>query len=154
MLLKIALVLAGLVLAFVVYLFALGQWSRSGAPPGMTNGSLAACPDTPNCVCSEYPADSAHFIEPLPMTGASKTQAISALTAAVDALGGRVTSLEDDYLAVTFTSGLFRFVDDVEFRIDAAGELVHVRSASRVGRSDLGANRKRVESIRAFLQDR
>ena len=154
MLLKIALVLAGLTLAFAVYLFALGQSSRSGAPPGMTNGSLAACPDTPNCVCSEQPAASAHFIEPLPMTGANKTRTISALTAAVDALGGQVTSLEDDYLSVTFTSRLFRFVDDVEFRIDAASELVHVRSASRVGRSDLGVNRKRVESIREFLLDR
>ena len=154
MLLKIALLLAGLVLAFLIYLFALGQSSRAGAPPGMNDGSLATCPDTPNCVCSEYPADSAHFIEPLPMTGANKTQTLAALTAAVDALGGRVASLEDEYLAASFTSGLFRFVDDVEFRIDVAGEVVHVRSASRVGRSDLGANRQRVESLREFLRDR
>ena len=52
---------------------------------------------------------------------------------------------------MTFTSAVFRFVDDVEFEVDEAARVVHVRSASRVGRGDFGANRKRVEAIRAKL---
>ena len=60
-----------------------------------------------------------------------------------------IISQEDNYLHATFTSKLFRFVDDVELLLD--GDKVHVRSVSRVGYSDLGANRKRVEAIRAAL---
>ncbi|MDQ6965890.1 MAG: DUF1499 domain-containing protein, partial [Mariprofundaceae bacterium] len=58
---------------------------------------------------------------------------------------------DDDYLHATFTSRLFRFVDDVELHRDAASGVVHIRSASRVGHSDFGVNRKRVEVIRKLL---
>ena len=53
-----------------------------------------------------------------------------------------------DYLRVQFTTQILRFKDDVEFHLVTAGGIVHIRSASRVGYSDFGANRKRVEMIR------
>jgi uncharacterized protein (DUF1499 family) len=64
-------------------------------------------------------------------------------------LGGVISRLEDDYLAAMFETTLFRFVDDVELRLDAEAGVIHIRSASRVGRSDLGANRKRVAVLRS-----
>lgn len=60
----------------------------------------------------------------------------------------RVVATTDDYLHVEFTSALLRFVDDVEFRVDVDAGVIHVRSASRVGRYDFGVNRRRVEAIR------
>jgi uncharacterized protein (DUF1499 family) len=60
-----------------------------------------------------------------------------------------VVARTESYLHAEFTSLFFRFVDDVEFLVDDAAKVIHVRSASRLGRSDLGVNRKRVERIRA-----
>jgi uncharacterized protein (DUF1499 family) len=56
---------------------------------------------------------------------------------------------QGNYLHVEMRSLMFRFVDDVEFSLAASAGLIHVRSASRVGYSDFGVNRKRVERIRA-----
>jgi uncharacterized protein (DUF1499 family) len=60
----------------------------------------------------------------------------------------RIVTEADNYLYVEFTSALWRFVDDVEFSFDDASKTIHVRSASRLGKSDLGVNRKRIEMIR------
>ena len=59
----------------------------------------------------------------------------------------RIVSRTDRYLHATFTSRLFRFVDDVEFRVDESQGLLHFRSASRMGYSDLGVNRKRMQEF-------
>ena len=148
---KIFLVVAVLALLFVFYLAILGHNSRSGEAAGLADGRLKPCPDKPNCVCSEYPGDGHHSIAALPLPGTTLNGAIAALTATVDGLGGRVVEVSDNYLAATFASSLFGFVDDVEFRIDLEAGQVQVRSAARVGHSDLGANRKRIEAIRARL---
>jgi uncharacterized protein (DUF1499 family) len=63
--------------------------------------------------------------------------------------GGTIRQQQQDYLWATFTSRVFRFVDDVEFRLDAAQGVIHMRSASRAGSSDFGVNRKRIEKLRA-----
>jgi uncharacterized protein (DUF1499 family) len=59
----------------------------------------------------------------------------------------RVVEVNDVYLRVEFTTLVFRFVDDVEFLIDPDAKLVHFRSASRVGHSDLGTNRRRMSAL-------
>ena len=64
-------------------------------------------------------------------------------------MGAVVVSAQDKYIRSEFTSSLIGFVDDVEFYIEASG--IQVRSASRLGHSDFGANRKRIESIRLAL---
>ena len=61
----------------------------------------------------------------------------------------RVISSSGLYIHAEFTSALFRFVDDVEFFLDERASVIQVRSSSRIGSSDLGVNRKRVEDIRA-----
>jgi uncharacterized protein (DUF1499 family) len=114
---------------------------------GLVAGALRACPDSPNCVVSENET-AASRVEPLRFEGAPG-QAWIALRRAVERNGGAIREDRDGYLWATFTSRVFRFIDDVEFRLNAAGGVIHVRSASRAGHSDFGVNRKRVEKLRA-----
>jgi uncharacterized protein (DUF1499 family) len=119
-----------------------------GSPnTGMHNHRLKPCPDSPNCVSSFETAPS-HYVAPLPYKG-SKADARQKLLSILHATKRvKVVTFEENYIHAEFTSLIFRFVDDVEFYMDEKAPVIHVRSASRVGYSDLGANRKRVEAIR------
>jgi uncharacterized protein (DUF1499 family) len=138
---------ACLVLAGVVALALLSALSRRPANLGATAGRLAPCPPSPNCVCSQA-EDSEHHIEPLRYDGSGQ-EAMARLRAVLDAWPRtRVVAATDGYLHAECTSLVFRFVDDVEFLLDPAAGVIHCRSASRAGHSDLGVNRRRVEAIR------
>ena len=120
---------------------------QSSPALGITNGKLAPCPDSPNCVSSQS-NDSANSIEPLRYSD-TQTEAKDRLLGIIESLPRtQIQKNEEHYVHVIFTSLLFRFADDVEFYFSEKEKLIHVRSASRVGYSDLGANRKRVEDIR------
>ena len=113
---------------------------------GVHDGRLSPCPASPNCVSSQE-TDTAHAVEPLRFTG-SPLQAMERLNRVVRGMKrSKIVTAEDRYLHAEFTSALFRFVDDVEFLLDEKNRVINVRSASRVGYSDLGVNRKRVEAI-------
>lgn len=122
----------------------------ASSPPegvGTAQSHLAPCPDSPNCVSTDaISAD--QTLEPLPIANTDE-QTIKLLSDVVSELpGSRSVLRKDNYLHVEFRSPWLRFVDDVEFLIDGQGEFVHARSASRVGRSDMGVNRQRLEEIR------
>ncbi len=114
---------------------------------GVREGKLAPCPGTPNCVNSQS-EDSQAQIAPLPAV------TIAALRQTIEAME-RTTIVEatEDYLYAEFQSKLMGFVDDVEFYRDPSANVIHVRSASRLGKSDLGVNRQRVEAIRERLRE-
>jgi uncharacterized protein (DUF1499 family) len=138
-----------LVLAFLVW----NNHIFAGTAPtniGVNNGKLTACPATPNCVNSQVSAiDIEHSIKPIEVGG--DTQRIMAdLKLAVQSIP-RFTIIKEtnNYLSVQFTSNLMGFVDDVEFYLDDTGKAIQVRSASRLGESDLGVNRQRIEEIRS-----
>ena len=137
----------------VVYLFILGKKSETGEAPGLIENQLSRCPGTPNCVCSEYSDDVDHYIEPVrePVRGLNGLTS-DAIVKTLEQLGGQVQTQTADYVSAIFVSELFGFVDDVELRIDHENAVIHLRSASRVGRSDLGANLQRVEKIKQSLQ--
>ncbi len=122
----------------------------SGKSPsniGVKDGKLASCPRTPNCVSSQS-ADREHFVEPLKY-GGPLPEAVDRLLGVLGSMKRvRVVTRTERYIHAEFTSALFRFVDDAEFSFDDTAKVIHVRSASRVGRSDMGVNRKRVEEIR------
>ena len=122
----------------------------SGTRPstlGVNEGSLAPCPNSPNCVSTQS-TDAKHGIDPIAYT-TSTEEARNRLEEIVRAMPRtKVVRLEDDYMHLECSSKLFRFVDDVEFSFDDANKVIHCRSASRKGYSDLGVNRKRVEQIR------
>ena len=125
----------------------------SGTKPdnlGVNNGKLAACPNSPNCVSSQSPSsDETHFIQPLKYSSTSE-KALADLKAAIASEDRtKIINESSDYLYAEFKSALMGFVDDVEFYLDSSSNTIHVRSASRLGQSDLGVNRKRVETIRS-----
>jgi uncharacterized protein (DUF1499 family) len=121
----------------------------SGKKPtnlGVKDGKLAACPSSPNCVNS-LADDRQHGISPLAFSGDAAT-AMKKLAGIIATMKGtQVVQSKPDYLYVEFSTPLMGFVDDVEFYCD--GKAIQVRSASRLGHSDLGVNRKRIEAIRA-----
>jgi len=131
--------------------FVLGQISRSGQAAGILDGRLTPCPDKPNCVCSEYREDVEHFVEPLEFQARAPDDVNAAIRGIIREMGGQIATEREEYIAATFHSSLFGFVDDLEIRIDADGALIHIRSASRVGYGDFGANRKRAEQFRKLL---
>jgi len=126
--------------------------SRKVREMGLAGGKLRPCPGTPNCVVSEYRGEEA-YAKPFAFSGEPNVAWENA-KASVTSLGGRIEKDTGDYLWATFRSKIWRFVDDVELRLDVAGKTIHVRSASRVGRGDLGVNRKRVELLRDLLKAR
>ena len=113
---------------------------------------LKPCPSSPNCVSSLAEEDANHRVPPLGWTG-DLDQTKARLRQAVLAAGHATFVVQEDtYWHIEFRSRVFRFVDDVEFLFDAQTRLIHVRSASRMGHSDLGVNRARVEKIRAIFR--
>jgi len=146
-------IIVGLIVLGIGYFAVLSATAKRPDNLGATDGKLAACPDKPNCVCSQGdPADAGHFIEPLPYSGTAD-EAIARLEQVISEMPRtNVVKREDNYLHIEFTSALFRYTDDVEFLVDSEQNQIHVRSASRVGHSDLDANRTRVEAIRTALQ--
>jgi uncharacterized protein (DUF1499 family) len=108
---------------------------------------LSPCPDSPNCVSSQS-TDEAHLIEPLHYSG-SLADARQKLTAILEDMKRvRLAKVETDYIHAEFRSSVFRFVDDVEFWFPPDKPIIHVKSASRKGYYDFGANRRRVERLR------
>ncbi|MBL4580331.1 MAG: DUF1499 domain-containing protein [Gammaproteobacteria bacterium] len=119
----------------------------AGEPPqniGIREGILAACPESPNCV-SSYENSEEHSIAALD----ANLNQIQQILLTMD--GANIVEQSSNYLYAEFTSSLMGYVDDVEFLYDAASNSTHVRSASRIGYSDMGANRKRIEAIRTQL---
>jgi len=111
---------------------------------GASDGQLGTCPDSPNCI-SSFESRESHQVAPLQTSLADLKQVLTTLPEAA------IITDQSPYLYAEFTSRLMGYVDDVEFLEDPTSGLVHVRSASRLGQSDLGANRKRIEGIRATL---
>lgn len=114
-----------------------------------TEGALAPCGTKPNCVSSQSTSER-HKTEPFKLNS-SGPAALRKLQAIISDLPGTtIIRAEDRYLQAEFKSRLFGFVDDVEFVANEQEGRVDVRSASRVGYYDFGANRRRVEKIRSL----
>ena len=114
---------------------------------------LRPCPPTPNCVCSND-TRAGHRIAPLQIEGPTEA-AWQALIETVEATPRlTIVTREDSFLAVEARTRLLGFVDDVAFELDAGKRVIGMRSASRVGLSDLGTNRRRLEALRSTLQGR
>ena len=115
---------------------------------------LSPCPNTPNCVCSEDTSKPS-YIAPLMFSSeafnGSMDTSWQRVRQVIVTSGGHIEMEEQGYLWASFTTKWLRFVDDVELRMDADNHLIQVRSASRLGRSDFGVNRERVEKLRLLL---
>lgn len=133
----------GLIVLIMAAFYVMGRGSANGAAPGLTGGQLAALSSKPNAVSSEISTPEDRRVAPLANTS------LPAIKAVIEQTGGTITSETAQYISAVYVSSIFKFVDDVEVRMD--GNIVHIRSASRAGYSDRGVNRARVEAIRAAL---
>jgi uncharacterized protein (DUF1499 family) len=126
----------------------------SGGPPsniGLHDGTLSPCPKSPNCVSTQS-SDPQHRIQALSFHG-SKAQTMEAILTVVQKMKRtKVITRSEDYLHVEYRTKM-GFVDDVEFFLDEASRTVQFRSASRIGYSDLGVNRKRMEEFTALYRN-
>lgn len=118
---------------------------------GISNSKLTPCPNASNCVCSQSEIEK-YYIDPIRYTGTQQKAHERLLQMLNAEKRTKIVTTKENYIRVEFTSALFRFVDDVEFYFPenkTEETVIHVRSASRVGRSDFGVNRKRIERIRS-----
>ncbi len=114
---------------------------------GLQDGKLRPCPDKPNCVCTQDPAER-HRVEPIRYAGA-QDEALEKLLMIVRHMDqSTLVAAEPNYIHAEFRSAFFEFVDDVEFLLDDGAKLIHFRSAARTGYYDFNVNRKRMEEIR------
>lgn len=158
LLLKWALIALAVLVALAILAGQSGMLSgKAPTDLGVRDGKLKGLSATPNCVSSQaqlypdHPQRKYAEIAALTLRGDGPAT-LSRLQNIVAAMGGvKVVESKPDYLYAQFTTPLMKYVDDVEFWFDPAANVIQVRSASRVGRSDLGLNRKRVEAIRADL---
>ncbi|UCD01747.1 MAG: DUF1499 domain-containing protein [Promethearchaeota archaeon] len=115
-------------------------------PIGITNGKFHPCPKSPNCVSTQS-TDERHKMEPIKYN-TSLEEAKSEILRIINSLKRtRIKTETENYIHIEFRTLVFRFVDDVEFYFDDSEKIIHFRSAARLGYSDLGVNRKRMENI-------
>jgi uncharacterized protein (DUF1499 family) len=128
--------------ALYSYTLAILSWRRPEL--GVVDGRLNACGSRPNCVCS-CGGDAA----PLSIGTEAPSEAFNRARRCVESLPRvALVTAAPGYARYECSTALFRFTDDIELLLDAAGGVIHLRSASRVGYSDLGVNRRRIEVIR------
>ena len=150
---------------FIVLLVIIGLWlvTRTFLIPiispmpenlGITDGNLAPCPATPNCVSSQVDeSDTSHYIAPLPIRLSIEETHDKLITVLNDLARTTIKTDTPTYIHAINRTFAMGYIDDIEFYIDEANGVVHVRSAARLGASDLGVNRNRIETIRKnYLQ--
>jgi uncharacterized protein (DUF1499 family) len=131
-----------------------GNGCSASRPPGndIDHERLTACPSLPNCVSSEA-QDAKHAIAPLILKG-DPTTGWEAVVKVVDQLPrSEIVEATNRYLHVECKSRIFRFIDDLELLLNPVTRVIAIRSAARVGKSDLGVNRRRVETLRKKLNE-
>ena len=121
--------------------------AKSKKPIGIINGKLHPCPKSPNCVSTQA-IDNKQKISPIHFSG-SLNEAKDKIIEIISSLKrSKIITNKENYIHVEFRTATFKFVDDVEFVFDDSEKIIHFRSRARLGYSDMGVNRKRMESIR------
>ena len=113
---------------------------------------LPPCPESPNCVSSKAGSGSDHYIDPFKIKGSVEKAWTTLKKILNNQKRTKITKELDGLIDAEVKSLVFGFVDDVQFRLDKQTGVIHIRSASRTGYSDLGVNRKRIEEIRKQLR--
>lgn len=138
---------------FVSLSFFLGCTGTRPDSLGIKSERLAACPKTPNCVGSfAEPTDKEHYRAAVPYQKNLKDAYAILKQKLEQSPRTKIVQENPNYIYVEFTSLIMRYVDDVEFYFDEKNKLLHFRSASRLGKSDFGVNRKRIETVLADLE--
>jgi len=144
---KLLLLSVAIAVFFIISALALAKASQ--AAEALTQAdALPECPSSPNCISSENNA-----IAPIAIGNNQSEHLWRLLQQAISQQGGQLVEVRPDYLAATFKTSVFGFVDDVTARMDLTRNVIHLRSASRVGYYDFGVNRKRLLKLKLRLQN-
>lgn len=137
----------------ILFLVAAGCSGKIPKTIGVHQSGLSDCPKSPNCVSTEA-REASHKIEPFHLKGDPKAQWSEVIAIASTLPRSTVIKSTENYIHLECRSLVFRFVDDLELHLRPAGKVISVRSASRIGKSDFGVNRKRVELLRRMLREK
>lgn len=151
--LKIFLIILGIILLIWGLLLIFIQLvSKRPSDLGIRENKLKSCPPSDNCVCSQAdPEDELHYISPLNFTK-SKAEMMIKIENIINSLPRtKIIAKTDSWIHIEFRSLMWRFIDDIEIYLDDSSNLIHFRSASRIGTQDYGANRNRIEEIKKML---
>jgi uncharacterized protein (DUF1499 family) len=119
---------------------------------GVQNGRLAPCPDSPNCVSTQAER-SLHLIDPIRYEAETAVIHQRLLRILHEMPLSTIVYTDPTYIHAEFCSPTWGFIDDVEFYFDEANQLIHFRSAARLGYGDRGVNRTRMEEIRERMRN-
>ena len=119
---------------------------KSKKPIGIVNGKLHSCPKSPNCVSTQA-IDEKQKMEPINYSGDIEDAKAKIISIINSLKRSKIITNEENYIHIEFRTATFRFVDDVEFLFDDKEKIIHFRSRARMGYSDMGVNRKRMEEI-------
>jgi uncharacterized protein (DUF1499 family) len=143
----ILMLLGAAFLAIRYFMPALGAKAVAGISEKDGESFLADCPDIPNCQCSEASRQNQQ-VERFTVTK-DPSQSIATLARVVEGIAGmEVVQFDEKYLYATATSSLMQYVDDIEFLLSDDKQSIQIRSASRLGKNDLGANAERINVLR------
>ena len=112
---------------------------------------FSPCPDSPNCVSSQS-IDKKRFIEPLQYTGSLADARQKLIDILKKTKRVNLVKVETDYILAEFRSSIFQFIDDLELYFPPDQTVIHVKSASRKGYYDFGANRRRIKWLRSIFE--
>lgn len=146
---KILYVIGFSILAFSMLRMLIPAFSEKPKNLGVVEGKFFPCPDSPNCVSSQE-TDEEHKIEPIKFGSENPVQELEKVISTFSKT--KILTKTENYIHAVFQTPLMNYIDDVEFFVDFENRLIHIKSASRLGKDDLGANRKRVEEIRKKLK--
>jgi uncharacterized protein (DUF1499 family) len=138
------------VLISLLILFSIGcvaHIAKDSHTVGVVNGKLHECPNKPNCINTEYANNISQYLPPLAISNLKLDRALLLSKEVIIEMGGEIIKEEKNYLAAKFTSKFFSFVDDFEIRCCDRLNQLHIRSAARIGYSDFGVNKRRVEKF-------
>ncbi len=121
--------------------------TKSKKPIGIVNGKLYPCPKSPNCVSTQA-IDEKQRIEPINYSGSLEDAKAKIIGIVSSIKRHKIITNEENYIHIEFRTATFRFVDDVEFLFDDKEKVIHFRSRARMGYSDMGVNRKRMEKVK------
>ena len=141
---------------YLLLFFSLFLANCTGSRPddlGIRSGKLKPCPPTPNCVSSmENPSDKEHYMSPVAFSR-SVPELIYVIKKSIENRPRtQIIKEEPAYIYFENTSLIMRYVDDSEFFVDEKKKELHFRSASRLGSSDIGVNRKRMSELLEAIQ--
>ncbi|MFC1883271.1 DUF1499 domain-containing protein [Thermodesulfobacteriota bacterium] len=139
--------------ALVVMILTAGCSGKRPESFGFHNPGLADCPETPNCVSTEAEKKS-QKIEPFRLKGDPKVIWPKVIEIANSIPRATIVETTHNYVHLEYRSLIFRFVDDLEMLLDPVDGSISIRSAARLGKSDFGVNRKRVELLRRMMKDK